>query len=126
MSYTRHGGYGSDWSAATQSDSCSTSLNGAGVTGAFLGDGRTGMLLHNSQSGALVGAEAVNGAVTFTPVGGFGSGWRAGHGKRSERRAHGRAAALQRRRRLVVGELINGQMSHTAVGGFGDDWHVAG
>ena len=105
--FTAVGGLGSEWA-----------FKGVGD---FLGGGHTGFLVRNDGNvinGALAVGEVVNGALTFTDIGGLGR-----NGSSSAAapigsfflRNNGNGA-------LVVGQANNAGVTYTQVGGLGPEW----
>jgi hypothetical protein len=102
-------------------------------TGDFLGDGHAGFLMRNTgnvANGLIEVGEVVNGAATFTPIGGLGPEWQFkgvgdflgdGHTGFLVRNTGSVAPGV-----LGVGEVVNGQFTFTDVGAVGPEWEFVG
>jgi len=127
LSYAKIGGFGSEWATGVQTDSAGNSHNATGLTGDFLGSGHVGVMLHNTQNGAVVVAEDINSAANFTKVGQFGLEWEFfasgdfNANGRSDMVLHSTGSGA-----LVVAEVVNGNLAYTKVGGFGNEWQAVG
>ncbi|HEX3882846.1 MAG TPA: Ig-like domain-containing protein [Stellaceae bacterium] len=116
--YTPIGGVGPNWQFAGVGD--------------YLGDGKTGSLMKDSNTGNVVVGEDVGGAAQYTLVGGIGPEWQfegsgnlLGHGQDDFLLWDG-SASSPNFGAVVVGEVTGGSAQYTLVGGVGAEWQFLG
>ena len=111
--FTPVGGLGSEWV-----------FKGVGD---FLGDGHTGFLVRNNGNvinGALAVGEVVNGALSFTDIGGLGPEWEfVGSGPYVDAGKDDFFLRNTGNGALVVGSAFTGGSNFTQVGGLGPEWN---